>query len=245
MSSGTRTIDVQEVSPPRTEMLPFAIALPPDLSFVPTDPDCSTIVRNKKPLPAATASFTGGGQHQSKGIVGTITMLGDKSVMIWFGWGDVNPVAQSTTGQQSDQSLQTAPTVKSIGTAPKLTMGPLVVGMPRMKYKGAFSEEQQASVSKLIGSSSSDDVGDGGIQNTRIASQLADRLSQRLQMAIYCSCSLEGSNMPLIPGSDDGVMEQQMLRSRAGALAEKEIGRILEEKLLGKAEKSYSNEEAL
>jgi len=110
--------------------------------------------------------------------------------------------------------------------ATNLIMGPLVVGMPRNKYKGAFSEETSP-VSKLVGSS--DDVG-GGIQNTRIASLVADRLSHRLKLAVFVSCNLEGQT-PTVPGCD-GVMEQQMLRSRAGALAEREIGRILEEKLI-------------
>lgn len=100
-------------------------------------------------------------------------------------------------------------------------MGPLVVAMPRTKYQGAFSTSSEASTSKLISSND-------GIQSELIASQTADRLSQRLGMAVFVSCSLEDT--PIVAGCD-GIIEQQMLRSRAGALAEREVGRLLQEKL--------------
>jgi Proteasome assembly chaperone 4 len=101
-------------------------------------------------------------------------------------------------------------------------MGPFVVAMPKADYKGAFSS-QKASSSKLI----SQNEMDGGIQNEAIASQKAERLALQLDMAIFVSCNLEVT--PSLTGCE-GVMERQMLRSRAGALAEKEVCRILLER---------------
>lgn len=103
-------------------------------------------------------------------------------------------------------------------------MGPLVVGMPRNNYKGAFNGE--ASVSTLI--RSFDDVG-GGIQNNRIASQVAERLSTRYKIAVFCSCNLEDEKTPIIAGCE-GIMEQQLLRSKAGALAEQAIRGLLQDR---------------
>jgi len=207
-------VKVQEVAPPRTKILPFACSIPSDMSFVPNDPDSL-----RKPLPPVANA--GMPHQQEQGIVGTITFMGKKSIMVWFGWGSILP-SPSPQPAADDQQPDESQTANSVGTATNLNMGPLVVGMPRNTYRGAFSDEQ-ASVSKLVGSS--DDAG-GGIQNTRIASQLADRLSQRLKIAVFCSCNLEGPNTPILPGGE-GTMEQQMLRSRAGALAEREIGRVL------------------
>ena len=101
-------------------------------------------------------------------------------------------------------------------------MGPLFLAMPRVRYQGAFASSIDVPTSKLISSTD-------GIESELIASTIAARLSQRLQMAVYCSCSLEDT--PIIAGCD-GVLEQQLLRSRAGALAEKEIVRLLQEKIV-------------
>ena len=230
----TAAVQVLEVAPPRTKILTFACEIPADMSFVPADPDSI-----RKPLPPMANSVASPSQHQQeKGIVGTIAFLGEKSVMIWFGWGTLlqsphtddedtktdemaRRVESAPSKQQVHESIESKS--RSVGVATNLVMGPLVVGMPRNKYRGAFSDEGASSLSKLIGSS--DDVG-GGIQDTRIASLVVDRLSQRLDLAIFCSCNLEGPSTPVIPGCD-GVMEQQLLRSRAGALAEREIGRML------------------
>lgn len=219
--SPSGAVEVQEVAPSRTKVLTFACKIPTDMSFVPNDPDSL-----RKPMPPVANA--GMPQQQEQGIVGTITFMGDKSIMVWFGWGKLQSPASPQAGNEAEvaadqQNQQPEPEMtNSVGTATNLTMGPLVVGMPRNTYRGAFSDEQ-ASVSKLVGSS--DDSG-GGIQDTRIASQLADRLSQRLKLAVFCSCNLEGPDTPMIPGCE-GAMEQQMLRSRAGALAEQEIGRVL------------------
>lgn len=97
-------------------------------------------------------------------------------------------------------------------------MGPFMVAMPRNKYQGAFSAESPTS--KLIGSFE-------GVPSEMIASQMAERLSQRLNMAVFVSCSLEET--PSVTGCD-GDLERHMLRSRAGALAEGEVVRVLEER---------------
>lgn len=104
--------------------------------------------------------------------------------------------------------------------ASNLSMGPFVVAMPRSSYQGAFSAD--GPTSKLIGAAS------GDIQSEMIACHMAERLSNRLQMAVFVSCSLE--DPPSLMGCD-GTMERHMLRSRAGALAEREVFRRLEGRL--------------
>lgn len=102
-------------------------------------------------------------------------------------------------------------------------MGPFVVAMPRTEYQGAFSAVK-ASSSKLISHGGTE----SGIQNETIAGQMAERLAQRLNIAVYVSCNLDET--PSLTGCE-GTMERHLLRSRAGALAEKEAGRLLEERL--------------
>jgi Proteasome assembly chaperone 4 len=130
---------------------------------------------------------------------------------------------ERTTHRLPLQTLSFVRTWSPFLSATNLSMGTFIVAMPRTKYQGAFSAE--APTSKLI--SGSDDI-----QSEMIASQMAERLSQRLKMAVFVSCSLE--NTPSITGCD-GVMEKQMLRSRAGGLAEREVGRLLEERSANKA----------
>ena len=218
--------------PARTKILTFACEIPHDMSFVPPDPDAL-----RRPLPQVATIMVPQTQQHEIGVIGTITFLGNKSIMIWFGWGNLRQ-SSSADGNNADEVANNCPgeavastqanefnesKSRSVGAATKLTMGPLVVGMPRNKYKGAFADGGASSLSKLVGSGN--DAWEG-IQDTRIASQVADRLSQRLDLAVFCSCNLEGPGTPEIPGCD-GAIEQQMLRSRAGALAEREIGRIL------------------
>lgn len=224
-----RAVAVEVVElPPRTKILTFACEVPCDMSFVPLDPDSM-----RRPLPPMVNSGMAQTQQHEKGVIGTIAFLGDKSIMIWFGWGNLlqssstaddvanNCPAEAASSKQHNEFNESK--ARSVGAATKLTMGPLVVGMPRNKYKGAFSDVGASPLSMLVGNGT--DAG-AGIQNTRIASQVADRLSQRLDLAVFCSCNLEGPDTPVIPGCD-GALEHQMLRSRAGALAEREIGRIL------------------
>jgi hypothetical protein len=96
-------------------------------------------------------------------------------------------------------------------------MGPLMVAMPRLSYQGAFSSDE-ASTSKLVG----DEAEDSEI----LASQIASRLSQRLQVPVFVSCSFD--NAPSIRG---GALEAGILLQRAAALAEREVWRILKDKL--------------
>ena len=71
----TAAVEVLEVAPPRTKILTFACEIPADMSFVPADPDSI-----RKPLPPMANSVASPSQHQQeKGIVGTITFLGEKS----------------------------------------------------------------------------------------------------------------------------------------------------------------------
>ena len=96
-------------------------------------------------------------------------------------------------------------------------MGPLMVAMPRSKYQGAFSTGE-ASTSKLVGDLSED--------SELLASQMASRLSVRAKIPVFVSCSFANA-----PSSQGGGVEVGMLEQRAAALAEKEVWRILKEKL--------------
>lgn len=97
-------------------------------------------------------------------------------------------------------------------------MGPLVVAMPRSKYQGAFSDNVEVSTSKLVGSENED--------YEEIARQMASRLTKKLGIAIFASCNFEGGPQVAVEGIDQG-----MVIHRAAALAEREIARILKEKL--------------
>jgi hypothetical protein len=83
-------VPVEELAHANTEILTFGCEIPSDMSFVPRDPD--------DPLAAASPIPVNRSSDENQGIVGTITMLGSKSVMVWFGWGrirhDVLPSAQ-------------------------------------------------------------------------------------------------------------------------------------------------------
>lgn len=98
-------------------------------------------------------------------------------------------------------------------------MGPLLVAMPRTKYQDAFSSDTEASTSKLIGGDREDDE--------MIGRQMASRLSQRLGISVLVSCSLAGA--PANMAASQGV-DEALIQHRAAALAEREIGRILQKK---------------
>jgi Proteasome assembly chaperone 4 len=98
-------------------------------------------------------------------------------------------------------------------------MGPLIAAMPRTQYNGAFSSVVDPSTSKLIGCDSED--------AEILARQMSARLSQRLGIAIFVSCSFAGAPAFACEGLDES-----MLQHRAGALAEREIYRILRLKQL-------------
>jgi Proteasome assembly chaperone 4 len=97
-------------------------------------------------------------------------------------------------------------------------MGPLIVAMPRTRYQGF--EAIGDSTSKLIGCESEDDE--------MMARQMSSRLSQRLGIPIFVSCSFAGASPLACEGVDEG-----MIRHRAAAWAEREIYRLLKEKNLG------------
>jgi hypothetical protein len=98
-------------------------------------------------------------------------------------------------------------------------MGPLIVAMPRTKYKGAFSSDRDTSSSKLIGGESEDDE--------MIGRQMAGRLSQRLGISVFVSMSFANQPNMASQGVDEG-----MIQHRAAALAEREIWRLLRDKKL-------------
>jgi hypothetical protein len=102
-------------------------------------------------------------------------------------------------------------------TASQLSMGPLVVAMPRTNYRGAFSSPTDVPSSKLIGDEAED--------VEMIARQMASRLSQRLGVPIFVCCSF-ADTPSILDGIDLGMVQQ-----RAAALAERQIWRILEKKL--------------
>lgn len=102
-----------------TEILSFACAVPDDVIFgvLPKDPDDP---RAAAPPPVAANHFTNetsDKQPQGVGIVGTVTMLGGKSAMVWFGWGRTMR-RESTPHHQ--QSPYTKPTQGS-GESPRRT----------------------------------------------------------------------------------------------------------------------------
>ena len=92
--------------------------------------------------------------------------------------------------------------------------------MPRTNYKGAFASESgvDPSTSKLVGSESEEDE--------MIARQMGSRLTKRLGIAIFISCSLE-VGAPAV--ARDGV-DEKLIQHRAAAIGEREIYRILKEK---------------
>ena len=111
-----------------------------------------------------------------------------------------------------------------------------MVAMPRTRYQGAFADPDGSS-SKLVGTTTDADADavadfDTGQQQQQqedatetemIARQMATRLSQRLQRPIFCSCSFQ--HPP--EGLETGVVDPNMVRQRAAALAEKRIREIL------------------
>jgi len=103
-------------------------------------------------------------------------------------------------------------------TAQSLSMGPLLVAMPRTNYRGAFSESGEASSSKLVGGDDEDEE--------MTARQMASRLSTRLGIPVFVSCSFDGAPQMAREGVDRATVQH-----RAAAQAEREIARILQEKI--------------
>lgn len=101
-------------------------------------------------------------------------------------------------------------------------MGPVVVGMPRTKYQGAFSDGREGTCSSLVGGDSCDDQ--------VLTSQMASRLSQRVGLPIFVSGDLS-SNYHVVLGDELlSGLDPSLVAQRAAALAEREVGRLLKDK---------------
>ena len=96
-------------------------------------------------------------------------------------------------------------------------MGPLMVSMPRKTYQGAFASEHPSS--KLISVSD--------LECDLMASQMSERLSHQLQMAILVSCHFDDACAP--SNAIGSEVENHMLRRRAMTIAEKEICQIVKQ----------------
>ena len=93
-----------------------------------------------------------------------------------------------------------------------------MVAMPRSNYKGAFSAPKDVPTSKLIGDQAED--------SEMMARQMASRLSQRLGIPVFVSCSFANTPSSFVEGVDEGMVQQ-----RAAALAERQVWQMLKEKL--------------
>ena len=101
-------------------------------------------------------------------------------------------------------------------------MGPLMVSMPRRSYQGAFASDIPSS--KLISVSD--------LESDLMASQMAERLSQQLQMAILVSCYFDDAQAPkttAIAFGSDAAVESHLLRRRAMTIAETEICKLIQQ----------------
>lgn len=95
-------LDNENCSRPRSAILSFACKIPSTMSTVPRDPDD---LRVAKPVAILSRDVL------NVGIVGTITLLGNSSAMIWFGWGRIDEVALEDNKDESSSAI------KSTGTS--------------------------------------------------------------------------------------------------------------------------------
>jgi Proteasome assembly chaperone 4 len=101
-------------------------------------------------------------------------------------------------------------------------MGPLVVAMPRTKYRGAFGTgSKEPSCSLIIGGESADDQ--------MLASRIASNLTLRSRMPVFVSCELSSSSSATDSEDWSAGMDSETVSHIAAAIAEKEIWRILQE----------------
>ena len=94
-----------------------------------------------------------------------------------------------------------------------------MVSMPRKSYQGAFATDVPSS--KLICESD--------LEGDLLASQMSERISQQVQMAILVSCHFDDAcapktNMGLGTNTD---VENHMIRRRAMTVAEKKICQLI------------------
>ena len=90
-------VPVEESARPNAEILSFGCEIPTDMSFVPKDPDDTFAAA--PPIPVNHITDT------NQGVVGTITILGGNSVLIWFGWGRIRQEATTSLAQHEDQPV--------------------------------------------------------------------------------------------------------------------------------------------
>jgi len=168
-----------------------------------------------------------GAAADAQGIVGTITIF-NKSVLIWFGWGKL----QTKNNDESDAATATASSSNQsrAGTATSLSMGPLMVGMPRTKYQGAFGNTGSTggggygTSSKLVGCDSDEDESTAQAMAARLATKLSTTTSG---VSVLVSCKLRGQ-IPLGIGGVGSMGDSaQLMEQQAAAHAEKEIHRLL------------------
>ena len=182
---------------------------------------------------------------ENVGIVGTITLLGHSTAMIWVGWGrfqdkdhqgTLSVAARRNLGAgtvfcyvQKLLCLLSFPNFIALSHFPfptniesNLLMGPLMVSLPRKSYQGAFASDIPSS--KLISVSD--------LESDLMASQMSERLSQQLQMAVLVSCHFDDASAPksaMGTGMNDPDVENHMLRRRALTIAEKEICQLIKQ----------------
>lgn len=123
------------------------------------------------------------------------------------------------------------------GKAKHCSMGPLHIAMPRCKYQGgsAFGGMGEVATSKL--------VGDDDDTNEVVASQMAARLSKRLQIPVLISCHFDpslwyessgdgttGNNQDIMPSGGRSFFLNSMIPQRAAALAERRICEIVKQR---------------
>eukprot|EP00977_Amphora_coffeiformis_P017566 scaffold5787_cov157-Amphora_coffeaeformis.AAC.10 len=202
-------LEIKEEETPSLEILPFALRLPP--SFCHPSPGSGDDA-------AAPQIMTDVFLPDSTGIVGTITIL-RKAVMIWFGWGnlELGGVGGGAT-ESSSQPTSGEAGNKNWSRSKPPPMGPLMVAMPRIAYQGAFSSDGSATT-KLVGSDDEDEE--------LTCRQMASRLTAKLGVSVFCSCSLTtGAAMPT--GMDPTTAS--WMPQRAAALAEKHVYQMLKDR---------------
>lgn len=117
-------------------------------------------------------------------------------------------------------------------------MGPLFVAMPRTNYRGAFSNDaggpstSSSPNGAAAAAASSKLIGGDDEEEEMTARQISSRISQKLGIPIFVSCCFSsGSGGNAVPQLASEGIDQNMVQQRAAAIAEKEICRILQEKL--------------
>ena len=213
-------------APPMSRVQPAATELQPAPSSAAEGPPPALDV-----VPFCVCLSTAGPSSSSKvqGVVGTVALLASGSqASVWFGWGDLVP-AEGAAATPSAAAPYDRQRVVGRGIPP--SAGPLVLAMPRIYGAGSGAP----SATQLLGGASEEDA--------VVGHQMATRLSGRTGIPVYVSCSLHSSPPTAAgpagtgpgPGGDvpgfGGSLSQ-----RAAALAEKEVGKILQAARAGRGE---------